>query len=1742
MKKRILSVMLSLCMITGGLPVTALAAEEMVAAEFTAPDDGEIEDEFTAAEEEISDVFAYSDDENDSAESFSNFADKETVLSATESVIAIPDYSWYTSESNTYTISDVSDLLGFANIVNGTAGEGNPTQDTFAGKTIVLESDIDLSGVAWKPIGNLVSYPSDTFAGTFDGQGHVVSNMLTTDTTSNNATAGFFGSITGIVKNLTLTDIEVTSTHYAGGIVGYSSANIGMRIENCHVKGGTITSTPEVVNGKYDNGDKIGGIIGYCVAGDEVTGCSVEDITLRAYRDIGGIAGCSAGTINNNNVGEKVKLIQDNTNGYKESMPTTVGSIIGRNLKSTCNGNGGQAERITYVIKDTVTLALTDGGNDIANGVSTVEIVGEDDTSTLTMSGSYCGYLKANNLYVKNLTLVDEKNTSDAWEFYYIMVDADTFNASNCVFQNEGINVSSVKNSVFTGCTFSCSQSKHYSIWAGAKGIPGYENYGDIIESCSVTNCKFNGVRGIKVGAVPGTSITVSNNTFNSLSEKPALNLASPATVVMENNTYIDMTKGLYAIENGGTVTGSDTDKVKWTKEEFEGEKSEITYYGSDREIDAVAKVGELYYSSLSDAIKASNNGDEIVLLSDIDMGENSLSTTKDITLDLNGKILSGTPKVYLMSVSGKFTLCDDSQDKNGKLIANDKYALIVNGGTTSIQSGQIEAKTGVQVQTGGSLKVFGGQINASNTGISIFASAPGTVVDIYKDADIKGYYGITIMNGQSSPSMDNAPTLNVHGGTIYGKGIGISGNGTYHFTNINIIDGRIKAEDEESAGIYHPQNGKLTISGGSVEGDTGIEIRAGELEISGGTITGTGIPTSVLPNGSGTTTEGAGVAIAQHTTKLPINVTISGGNISGYSAVYESNPQKNSEDDLKKITAAINNGYFKAINGGTVPVYSEYRTGFISGGYFNSDSSSAKYLATGKVYQSTGESEYAYKVVDKPNTGSVEAEPATKAPTVEIPSDAKVEEGKKTSVETAASNVSTTGLTTEAQKKAAEVTEEDKKAAEESFKQAIGNPTEESTVKLYAQTYLKIEPKTYSDSDIVTTDGKNSSQFSLDITPMYRLVVSNAEESNEIKVIGDDKVTEDEANAIQFGKAQPLDEIGTTIIRIPLPDGFLNNSSTLIVKHEKEGKPTYYYTAKVVSETIDPVTTRYAVFTNPDGFSTFTLMASGVVVGGQSYSTLQAAVDAAQSGDTIKVMENCSDSLEVTIASDKSIKIDLSGYGISAPIINEGTLEITDSSAEKTGNITGVVTNKNNAAITGGIVSIVDSASGTVSVKGGTVSTISATGNGSRVNIYGGTVNTSLTESNGGKITVYGGKFASGINVNGYLASGYQVDSAGNVTKIPVPVLSSNNYLSALTISQGTLSPAFDRYTTVYTAEVENETESITVTPVKDSYWASIKVNGTAVTSGTASGAIALAEGENTITIRVTAENGSVKDYTVKVTRKPAPEPGEEYKKLKNASEKFQTYKKDDYTESSWTAFEMVMKEAEEALKDIRLAEEKAKELLEKLEKAAGDLEIVGTPVIKTVAVSGNQATVKIKEASEKAEGYDFVIGKSSDCIITKEYVDICKNITAASAKFSYLQKGTYYVFCHAWKKIEGKKVFGGWSEPYKFKVTATTVKAPVITGVTVKGSTVYVKVKNSTGTLGTDAVLGKSLSKDQYGKRPADYGKLVVKNKNTTTIIFKNVPKGIYYAGVHAFNRSATNNGKVFSKWSNIRKVVVK
>jgi hypothetical protein len=94
---------------------------------------------------------------------------------------------------------------------------------------------------------------------------------------------------------------------------------------------------------------------------------------------------------------------------------------------------------------------------------------------------------------------------------------------------------------------------------------------------------------------------------------------------------------------------------------------------------------------------------------------------------------------------------------------------------------------------------------------------------------------------------------------------------------------------------------------------------------------------------------------------------------------------------------------------------------------------------------------------------------------------------------------------------------------------------------------------------------------------------------------------------------------------------------------------------------------------------------------------------------------------------------------------------------------------------------------------------------------------------------------------------------------------------LASLSLSAGALSPGFTPEQTSYRIATGNSTTQTTITAVLADATATLTVNGTPATSGQPFGPIGLTIGVNILTVRVTAQDGSAKVYTIEITRPPS-------------------------------------------------------------------------------------------------------------------------------------------------------------------------------------------------------------------------------------------------------------------------------
>ena len=176
----------------------------------------------------------------------------------TVSLAAAKDPGYTIEGDGSYTVTTADGLKNVAKLVNE------------EGKTdinITLDTDLTLTG-EWTPIGT----ESQPYTGTFDGNGKTITGLTVT---GSDRYTGLLGFIKGTVKNVVLTEINITSGTFVGGVAGWS---FGGNIENCSVSGSV-------------SGSDVGGVVGY-QQGGSITGCS-SSATVKGTQRAGGVAGAT---------------------------------------------------------------------------------------------------------------------------------------------------------------------------------------------------------------------------------------------------------------------------------------------------------------------------------------------------------------------------------------------------------------------------------------------------------------------------------------------------------------------------------------------------------------------------------------------------------------------------------------------------------------------------------------------------------------------------------------------------------------------------------------------------------------------------------------------------------------------------------------------------------------------------------------------------------------------------------------------------------------------------------------------------------------------------------------------------------------------------------------------------------------------------------------------------------------------------------------------------------------------------------------------------------------------------------------------------------------------------------------------------------------------------------------------------------------------------------------------------------
>ena len=567
------------------------------------------------------------------------------------------------------------------------------------------------------------------------------------------------------------------------------------------------------------------------------------------------------------------------------------------------------------------------------------------------------GTLKGGSGLTVNGLIVNTGNT--------VTIDGATIEAVNFGIYQAGVSETVIKDSNIKGSTA-------IEVRAGSMTIES----GTFTATATEYKCDPNGNGATTEGAAlaiaqhttkKDISVTINGGTFTGIK---ALNESNPQNNDPTPQVTLNVKNGTF----NGDVTITDGDQTSITGGTFSSDVSAYVPNGYIQnengavetlgETNAVAKVGDTYYKTLADAVAAAkaDEATTITLLKDVELPSYIyIKDKKNITLDLNGKNITrtGNGVFYVgnakLRVTGTGTIFENQRDGFAPIIAKGSPNDVADYTTITIDE-NVTLKgdyAGIFVDTD-----TAGKNSYHNYGLVI---------------NMKGSIDLTAIDGGVS----------AYGVYVQGLNKITSGN----VMQINLDGVTINTGDEA---IYAAGYAKWNVKNCTFNAENAaIEVRAGDMTIDGGVYTAMASEFKCEANGNGSTTQGAALAIMQHTTKLPISVYVKNGVFHSAAAVAEKNIQKN--DPKPNVDLQIADGQFNGV------VVADDVLNFISGGYYTSDPSA--YKAEGKFVVASDKAGYSYMIS---GTAPTKAEVIVNDKTaVTVPTNENLTNADKTAIQT---------------------------------------------------------------------------------------------------------------------------------------------------------------------------------------------------------------------------------------------------------------------------------------------------------------------------------------------------------------------------------------------------------------------------------------------------------------------------------------------------------------------------------------------------------------------------------------------------------------------------------------------------------------------------------------------------------------------------------------------------------------------
>ena len=627
--------------------------------------------------------------------------------------------------------------------------------------------------------------------------------------------------------------------------------------------------------------------------------------------------------------GATVTLLRDATETVSVSKSLTLD--LG---KHTLSATTGSAVTVSTVSEDSETAVVITNGAIVAevetdtdvNGI-TVYAVEYQSTCTVTLTDSLTVTASENCVYAYGKAVV---NTSAA-------LTSDGLFPAIQTDETSGMRGGTTVNVVGGSVTHANGTAIYFPSEKGTLNISGGVVSGKVAVEVRCGTVNVSGGKLVASGEYKASETTAEGRIYES---GVALGIAK----MQDREVSASVSNGSISAEKGGKALQVDAEISSFVSggtfsqsidASYIAEGSVVTDEGGTTTVvvgehsDYVARIGTTGYTSLQKAVAAAQSGETVVVLKDTEL-TSSILFTQNITLDLNGKTITSAKIVFMLSDAHgvEVTIQNGTIDATASVIyaqnvvenckvTFEKVNMTVNTNSYdaiwfsyNTGAGNVIEFVGSSLQT--KARAYG--INVKDTEIVLTDSEVHS--ETHAIALLSG--ARLSVNGTSSVVSDNANAIANNGS---------EGNSD---TEIIINGGTISGV----VGIYHPGAGTLTIKGGTISGKgSAVEMRNGTLIVTGGALTASS-EFATKAEGSGSSVSGAVIAISPYKNR-EISVTVSGGEIQyvgndvNGKAFYEAFIPVEANETAPVPTISISGGKFA---GGVVSTRAD---NYISGGNF---------------------------------------------------------------------------------------------------------------------------------------------------------------------------------------------------------------------------------------------------------------------------------------------------------------------------------------------------------------------------------------------------------------------------------------------------------------------------------------------------------------------------------------------------------------------------------------------------------------------------------------------------------------------------------------------------------------------------------------------------------------------------------------------------------------------------------------